>query len=86
MTSEGGQRDLDRHAAPAHLGEQAVHVTLEAHRGAVADAAGAGHLHRLADVEVEIGGGISLSHSSPACSATGTSLPARKPIHFMRMR
>ena len=38
----------------AHLGEQAVHVALEGERGAVADAARAGDLDGLADVEGEV--------------------------------
>ncbi len=49
-----GEGDLHRHILAAHLGEEAVHVALEGDGGAVADAAGAGHLHRLADVEGEV--------------------------------
>ena len=54
-------------------------------RDAVADAARAGDLDRLADVEGEVGGGTRPSQSSPACSATGTSLARKAMICMWRV-
>src|SRR5215831_17818908 len=51
-----GEVDLDHHRPRAHLGEQALHVTFEGKRDAMADAAGAGDLDGLADVKGKVGG------------------------------
>jgi hypothetical protein len=52
-----GQVDLDRHLVAGHPGQQGLGVVLVGDVDAVADAAGAGDLDRLADVEAQLARG-----------------------------
>lgn len=58
---------------------------LECERDPVTDAPRMGDLDRLADMEGEVRGGTSPSQSSPACSATGTSLARNATISMWRV-
>src|SRR5215471_13772250 len=80
-----GEADLDNNRPRAHLGEQPLRVAFEGNRDAVADAAGAGDFDRLTNMKAEVGGGTRPSQSSPACSATGTSLARKRMISIWRV-